>query len=308
MDQNLHDTRRSLSSLEEDGLKRTLIVALAAVMALPVLTSFEGSAQADRRYRVRGRAHVRIRTPRARIRIRRAPARYRVGRYRTYRPRVRYRYYRPNYRLYVGGGFSYGWRYAAPPPPACYHDCYHTPSVRAYRTAPPQAPVAVVSRPDPLPRLGLGMFAGGMNVEDREATSDIGLIGRLRLTDSFLIEGEIAKSELEDGDRIDRRLGASLIWDLSPRSKLSPYLLIGGGAVRADIDENGNSVNADQMYGEIGAGLGWRLSDHLEISADIRAGSREVLENEAAVFATTTAPIQEGESFTRGRLAAMLYF
>lgn len=291
-------------------MKRTLSIALAAAMALPVLATFEGSAEADRRVRVRGsaRAHVRIRSPRARVRIRRAPARYRVGRY-HYRPRVRYRYRSvPRYRLYVGGGFSYGWRYAAPPPPACYHDCYYSsPRVRAYRTAPAPAPVAVVSRPEPLPRLGVGLFAGGMNVEDREATSDVGVIGRLRLTDSFSLEGEIAKSELEDGDRIDRRLGASLIWDLSPRSKLSPYLLIGGGAVRADIDENGNSINADQMFGEIGAGLGWRLSRHLELSADIRAGSREVLENDAAVFATT-APIQEDEAYTRGRLAAMLYF
>jgi hypothetical protein len=146
-----------------------------------------------------------------------------------------------------------------------------------------------------------------MNVEDREVSSDVGLIGRFRLTDSFLVEGEIAKSELEDGSRVDRRLGASLIWDLSPRSKLSPQLLIGGGAVRADIDTDGNSQNADQMYGEIGAGLAWRLSRHLELSADIRAGSRESLQNDAAVFATTS-PIQEDEAYTRGRIAAMLFF
>ena len=290
-------------------MNRTLSIALAALMALPVLASFEGSAEADRRIRVRGSGHLRIRGPRARIRIRRSPAYYRVGRY-HYRPRVRYRsYYGPRYRLYVGGGFSYGWRYAAPPPPACYHDCYYyTPRVRAYRTAPQSEPVAVVSRPEPLPRLGIGLFAGGMNVEDREASSDIGVMGRLRLTDSFLLEGEIAKSELEDGSRIDRRLGASLIWDLSPRSKLSPYLLIGGGAVRADIDENGNSVNADQMFGEIGAGLGWRLSRHIEVSADIRAGSRESLEDDAVVYSSTAAPIQQDEAFTRGRIAAMLYF
>lgn len=300
-------------------MNRTLSIALAIAMAVPVLGSFEGTAEADRRIRVRGKAHVKVRAPRARIRIRRrAPARYRVGRsyryrtprYRTrrYRP-YRYRYYRtPRYRLYVGGGFSYGWRYASPPP-ACYYECGHTTTVRArsYYRRPAAAPVQVVSRPAPLPRLGVGLFAGGMNVEDREATSDIGVIGRFRLTDSFLVEGEIAKSELEDGDRIDRRMGAALVWDLSPRSKLSPHLLIGGGAVRADIDEDGFSSNADQLYGEIGAGLGWRLSRHLELSADIRAGSREALQNDNAVFATT-APIQEEETYTRGRIAAMLYF
>ena len=283
-------------------------------MALPVLADEIKTADADRRIRVRGNAHVRVTTPRARIRIRRGtPARYRVNRTRRYR-NYRYRGYRnyryrsvPRYRLYVGGGFTYGWRYAAPPPP-CYYEC-STPRVRAYYQPRQRAvaPVAVVTRPKPLPRLGIGLFAGGVNVEDREASSDIGLVGRFRLTDSFLIEGEIAKSELEDGDRIDRRMGAALIWDLAPRSRLSPQLLVGAGAVRADIDDNGNSLNADQMYGEIGAGLAWRLSRSLELSADIRAGSHEVLENDAAVFATT-APIQEEESYTRARIAAMLYF
>jgi hypothetical protein len=296
-------------------LNRTLSIALAIAMAVPVLAAHEGSASADRRVRVRGnaRAHVRVRAPRARIRIRRGPARYRVGRsyrgYRNYRYRpYRYRYYSsPRYQLYVGGGFSYGWRYASPPP-ACYHECGPSTQVRGYYRPAAAAPVQVVSQPAPLPRLGIGLFAGGMNVEDREATSDVGLIGRFRLTDSFLIEGEIAKSELEDGDRVDRRLGAALVWDLSPRSRLSPQLMIGGGAVRADIDDNGNSLNADQMYGEIGVGLAWRLSRSLELSADVRAGSREVLDNgNDAVFATTS-PIQEEENYTRGRIAAMLFF
>lgn len=286
-----------------------LSFALGAVMALPVL-AFEGStAQADRRTRfeasghVRIGGHVRVRGP-ARVRVRR-PARYRTRyRYRAYRPQVRYR-------LRIGGGFyyghhyGYGYRYAEPPPP-CSYEC--GPSTYVHRPAPQPVPVRAV---DPrFPRFGFGLFAGGMNVEDREASSDVGLLGRFRLTRSIALEGEIAKSELEDGSRIDRRLGAALIWDLAPRSRLSPHLLVGLGAVRADINSEGTSAHADQAYGEVGVGLGWRLSSRFEISADIRAGAREATGEEPVVFSTVGSEplVQEDESYTRGRLAAMLYF
>jgi hypothetical protein len=293
-----------------------LSVALGAVLALPVLAFDVGTASADRRVRIRGggggQVHVR---GSARVRVR-GPARY-SSRYRTYRPRVRYRSYRPyrtyrptvRYRLRIGGGFyyghDYGYSYAAPP--SCDYECGHV----HYASRPVPQPVAVTTViPDRFPRFGIGLFAGGMNVEDREASSDIGVIGRFRLTRSLALEGEIAKSELEDGSRIDRRLGATLLWDLSPRRSLSPHLLVGFGAVRADIDSEGRSTHADQGYGEIGVGLGWRLSRHLEISADVRAGVRDSRSDDPVVFSTVGSEplVNEDEGFTRGRLAAMLYF
>lgn len=285
--------------------RKTLSIALAAAMALPVLAAHEGTAEADRRVRVRARGHVRVGTP-ARVRVR--THRYRTRtRYRTrYRPRYRYRYrVYPRYRLHVGGSFYYGWRYAAPPP--CDYEC----SPRAHYVEPrPRVAVTAPEPERPFPRFGLGLFAGGMNVEDREASSDIGVLGRFRLTRSLALEGEIAKSEIEDSSRIDRRLGVALLWDLAPRSSLSPHLLVGLGAVRADIDENGDSSHADQAYAEIGAGLGWRLSRHLELSADIRAGSRETRDGDVMPLVSTTSEpaVQEDEAYTRARLSAILNF
>ena len=146
-----------------------------------------------------------------------------------------------------------------------------------------------------------------MNVEDREATSDIGILGRFRLTNRLSLEGEIAKSELEDGSRTDRRLGAALLYDFSPRSRLSPHVLIGAGVVRNDLNA-GIEANADQAYGEIGVGLGWRLSRSLELSADIRAGNRETRADDVVFQSATPQPIAEDEDYTRARLSAILRF
>ena len=69
-------------------------------------------------------------------------------------------------------------------------------------------------------------------------------------------------------------MGAALLYDFSPRSRLSPHILIGAGVVRSDI-ESTESMRANQAYGEVGVGLGWRLSRSLELAVDVRAGSRE---------------------------------
>ena len=192
----------------------------AGLFALPSVASAE-------RYRVRvggdvhvrARGHVRIGGPRTGSTARATgPPRYR----RHYRPHFRPRLYvRPYARPYVYyPGVYWGYRYAAPPPPACYEAC--GPSASAYYQAPPQ-PVAVghVIERDPLPRLGIGVFGGSVDTENNEAGSDIGLVGRVRLTRHFLLEAEVAKSELDDGSRVDRRLGGSLLFDFLPYSDFS---------------------------------------------------------------------------------------
>ncbi len=272
-----------------------MIAALASLTAMPVLAD-SGTASADvriranARVRIGGHARVRLRAPRVRVRVRRPRVRVRH----RVRPRVRYQ-------LRVGGGYYYGWRYAAPPPPRCTYECAPNTTYYAPRT------VGVYARPHNPKRWGVGIFAGGMNVEDREATSDIGLIGRFRLTRSLTLEGEVAKSELEDGSRVDRRLGAALLYDLAPSSRLSPHILVGAGAVRSDI-EGVRSMSADQVYGEVGVGIGWRLTRSLELAADIRAGSREANGNDEIFRSSQPVPIKEDESYTRGRLSAILHF
>ena len=258
--------------------------------------------------RVRARGHVRIGGPRHRVGPRyRIRPRYR-GHYRPhFRPRI---YVRPYARPYVYyPGAYWGYRYAAPPPPACYEAC--GPSAAAYYHAPPQ-PVAVahVIERDPLPRLGIGVFGGSVDTENNEAGSDIGLIGRVRLSRHFLLEAEVAKSELDDGSRVDRRLGGSVLFDFLPYSDFSPYVLAGGGFGQTDVDDG--TFTGRQAYGELGVGLEWSLGRHLSLFGDIRAGARsneaDEPDDDVRIQLAPSASVEEEERFTRARIGALLYF
>ena len=71
-----------------------------------------------------------------------------------------------------------------------------------------------------------------------------------------------------------------------------------------------------QDFAEIGAGLRWAVSPHFHLTADIRLGSRSTVANDevapagAAVRSVTppTTDSNNNENYTRGRLAAILYF
>ena len=232
--------------------------------------------------------------------------RYRRGYRRHYRPRIHVRPYARPYVYYPG--VYWGYRYAAPPPPACYEEC--GPSASAYYHAPAQ-PVAVahVVEHDPIPRLGIGVFGGSVDTENNEAGTDIGLVGRVRLTRHFMLEAEVAKSEVDEGSRVDRRLGGSVLFDFMPYSDFSPYVLAGGGFGQTDVDDG--TFTGRQAYGELGVGLEWALGRHLSLFGDIRAGARA---NEAdeledpRILRAPSASVEEEERFTRARLGALLYF
>jgi hypothetical protein len=149
-----------------------------------------------------------------------------------------------------------------------------------------------------------------MALENGAEGADVGLLARYRLGRHLHIEGEIGKSELADGDRVDKRMGAALLWDFNARAKISPYLLVGAGGTRAEI--GGGQYAESQRYGEVGAGLTYRLSRSLQIGADIRAGSRAAAENSpdsTQPVAQSIAPAtQQEEGYTRVRLSGMLYF
>lgn len=264
------------------------LACAAAVVSTLVVESGTASAQ-HIRIRARARAHIRIGGG-GYVRVRPYPGPY---------VRVRPRYY-----------WGWGVRFASPPPPppTCYEGCA---TVSAYYTEPaPAVTVAAPLPPPPVPTFGVGVFAGSVDVEGNEYGTDLGLVGRLRLSDHFRLEGELSKTDIEDGARIDRRLGGALLYDFNPYGRLAPYILAGAGVGRAELD---GMYGANQGYGEVGLGLEWRLTRQFALIGDIRAGSRQNRADDDAVqpLISTTPPaatMDEDENYTRGRIGALLYF
>lgn len=274
---------------------------LATALAAMAITAGANDASADVRIRIGGHAHVRVgggisvRTPRV-----------------HWRPR--WNYARPTYRvrvggsIWVGGGYYYGRTYAAPPPPA-YCDCDTSTVPSYYPVAPAATSYAVAARPE-LPRFGIGVFAGGVDVEGEHVGNDLGVMARLRLTPGLLIQGEVAKSELEDGLRVDRRLAGGLVYEIGAYNKWAPFLLGNLGVTQADV---GDDWTTTQSFAEIGGGLRWAITPNLHLGADLRVGSRQNVDEEGTRPTVGTAraitpAADEGEEYTSGRAWAMLYF
>ncbi len=245
-----------------------------------------------------------------------------------------WRFSRPAWRPHrwnTGGSIYVGPRYSYYPRPyyvyyPSYVPTYYQPSYYPVQpeggvvAAPGVVAVAVV-RP-PLPKLGIGLFGGGSHVEAQEGggieSDDIGLLGRYRLTPGLLIEGEIGKMSYDDGSfenvRVDRRLGASLIYEIGAYNKWAPYVLGGLGVQQADT---AGVYETTQNFAEIGIGLRWAATPKFHIAFDVRAGSRATVSDNAETLpAGTSARIitppsessDDSEEYTRGRLSAILYF
>jgi hypothetical protein len=289
-------------------VNRRLAVTLA--LGLSTLAATADTAQADR-FRFGGggrvRVHARVGAPSGGVSVR-----YGRG-YSYWRPRgwsvggsiyvgtyPRYRYYRPYY-------------YYTPVP--SYYGYYST---TYYPVAPaPAVQTTVVetpSRPE-LPRFGLGLFAGGVSVEDKNESSDFGALARFRLTPGLILEGEIGKQTYEESQRTDRRLGASLIYEIGAYNKLAPYVLAGLGVQQADVEDEWKTT---QNFGELGIGLRWAVTPQFHLTFDVRAGSRaSVSDNRddtiaAGTSARTISPpdvdSEESEEYSRARFSAILYF
>jgi hypothetical protein len=214
-------------------------------------------------------------------------------------PAPRYRYYRPYY-------------YTEAYVPSYYGESY-------YPVAPAAAPgyvVAVATRPE-LPKFGIGLFAGGSSVEDVNESSDLGVVGRLRLGQGgLLLEGELGKTSYQSDLRVDRRLGASLVYEIGARNRLAPYILGGFGVQQADV---AGTYNTTQNFAELGIGLRYAITAKFHIAADVRAGSRGTMSSDdpsreplMGTVARTVAPpsssSNQSEEYTRARLSALLYF
>ena len=219
--------------------------------------------------------------------------------------------------VWVGRGYyyprSYYYYYGPEYVPSYYGSSY-------YPVQPAAAPSVVAATPPAqpsLPTFGIGVFAGGssvQNVDSRLDTSDLGALGRLRLTPGLLVEAEIAKTSFKDNERVDRRIGGSLIYEIGAQNTFAPYLLAGGGVQQADVD---GAFTTTQDFGEIGVGLRWALSRNLHLTFDIRAGRSATIESDQPDVVTNPARSvappsgvnsDNTEDYTRGRLAAILNF
>jgi len=235
---------------------------------------------------------------------------------------VSVRYARPAFRSRprLGGSIWVGRSYYYPRP-YYYYAPEYVPSYYGssyYPVQPTAAPGVAVATPPPpqsMPSFGIGVFAGGSNVQDKQDSSDLGALVRLRLTPGLLVEGEIGKTSFKDDVRVDRRIGGALVYEIGARNTFAPYLLAGLGVQQADVD---GSFSTTQDFGEIGVGLRWALSRSLHLTFDIRAGSRKTIDSNEPDFvsnaARTVAPPSgvdsnnDTEDYTRGRLAAILNF
>ena len=219
-------------------------------------------------------------------------------------------------RVWVGGYYPYYYYpyYYPEYVPSYYGSTYYPVQPMA---APGVAAVEAPPRPS-LPTFGIGVFAGGssvQNVQNKEDTSDLGALARLRLTPGLILEGEIEKNTFKDNVRVDRRMGGSLIFEIGAHNTFAPYLLAGAGVQQANVD---GSFTTTQDYGEVGVGLRWALSRNLHLTFDIRAGKSQTIDSNQPAMVSNAArsvapPVGSNgsnntEDFTRGRLAAVLNF
>lgn len=231
----------------------------------------------------------------------------------------------------MGGSIYIGPRYGYPSPyvyyPSYIPSYYHTTSY--YPVAPLAAPgiVAVAPVRQPLPRLGIGLFAGGSQVEAQDGGSmhdsdDFGLLGRFRITPGLIVEGELGRTSYDEGNfqnvRVDRRLGASLIYEIGAHNRWAPYVLAGLGVQQADV---AGIYQTTQNFAELGVGIRWAVSPQFHLAFDLRAGSRGSISDSGdttqpatpegttgRVIAPPPASSDASEEYTRGRLSAILYF
>ncbi len=232
--------------------------------------------------------------------------------------------------IYVGGYWPYYYYpsyYYYPEYVPSYYGATYYPVQPAY--AAPGVTEAYIP-PPPLPKLGIGLFAGGVSTDYNTATNtnetDVGVIGRYRLTDGLIVEGELGKvstsvtnpdGSVTDNVRVDRRLGGALVYEIGARNALAPYVLGGLGVEQASV--NGD-YSTTQDYAELGVGLRLAVTPHFHLTFDVRAGQRTSVSDNSMtttlppnttasmVAPPTSSSTNNSEDYTRARLSAILYF
>ena len=129
------------------------------------------------------------------------------------------------------------------------------------------------------------------------------MLARFRLTQGFIVEGELGKESTsvngQDNVRVDRRLGGSLLYEFGARNHFAPYVLAGLGIEQASTD---GSYNTTQDYAELGVGLRYALTPHFHITFDVRAGSRSTVsqDSDGTTARSVVSPPSCGQRPERG--------
>lgn len=212
--------------------------------------------------------------------------------------------------IYVGsGGYQEGYY-----PGGYVYPTYATPVVPSYYPVEPgpngPSQYQYVAPAPQLSRFAIGVFAGGVATENDAQGDDVGLLARVRLSTHFLLEGELGRSRMGEGSRVDRRIEGAAIYETHPRNTLTPYLLAGIGAQSAEV---GDTWTTQQRFAELGAGVRWQLSPALQLLGDMRFGQRNETDSLQArptdVAARSIAPQADApESYSRVRVAVALSF
>jgi hypothetical protein len=200
----------------------------------------------------------------------------------------------------------------SPPPPPVYYAPAPEP---AYYYAPAPAPPAAYVAPAPRrPIFGLGLYASSATIDEEQEASGGGLFARVRFGERLELEGEIGGEAFVDTPRLDSRVGLAAIVNLGQPGGVTPYLVVGAGAVLVSPNGQDREEDPDTLptygYVEIGGGLSWQLGDHLALTGDIRFQARHLSEKDSSEARTiiSTPGFKDEERAALGRISVIYYF
>jgi hypothetical protein len=161
---------------------------------------------------------------------------------------------------------------------------------------------------------GIGLMASSISLSNDLEGEGGGLIGRIRFTDNFQLEGQLSMDRFYDTSREDTRVGLAGIFNLGKPGGFTPYLVLGLGAnvVHPLGVEDERIADEDlpvQGYLEAGVGIEYEVCRWLVLSADLRAQARRFdREAQGGTARQLVDTFPEKEDAAEGRLNAILYF
>ncbi|PIE21005.1 MAG: hypothetical protein CSA66_00195 [Proteobacteria bacterium] len=242
-------------------MKKALLLSVAAAMLLPLGMTSSAIARPSPHPHYRSGSRHRV---------------YRRAR-RAHRPYVRVPVYRPRRAPVVV--------VTPPPPPVVVVEPPPPRRVVVRRSEP-----AVVARPAPAPEpeqrtlLGVNVRLSGASLEgekvglssaENPTMGGAGVALKARFDESFGFELSVDGLG-SDGEQVDQTtvpVMGSLTYHLFPNSRVQPYGLVGAGVHFTRLSYLDGRYNHDitEFAGQIGAGVEVFLTEHLAISADLRA-------------------------------------
>jgi len=154
-----------------------------------------------------------------------------------------------------------------------------TASLLALVLVTPDAHADEMSVSIPKPTVAVAAAVGETYVGDSRDASTVTLEGRLGFG-RLEFAGELAKSEYDDEQRTDRRVGGSIYLHLS-KGTLRPVLSVGGGLLRA---EHRGGLVWDMAYGQVGAGMLRKLSEQVDLGVEAIIGRRKMLRSNDVIM------------------------